>query len=184
MSNEHTPIFVQKDEEPTSVKNNQFFVYTMPKLAGAIDPDFGQKIEDRMGDYVRTELKDIYRKARSHTGCRYSIPTPITDDEKALFNVNMTGLEAEGMKFLQKMVEVNETAYAKYFDEGLFPSSFIDAYSISKGYTKNGVIRNLKEKDYLVPADPVRKMVNGERQYCFRMTDKLKRWYREEKIAQ
>jgi hypothetical protein len=96
----------------------------------------------------------------------------------------MTGLEAEGMKFLQKMVEVNETAYAKYFDEGLFPSSFIDAYSISKGYTKNGVIRNLKEKDYLVPADPVRKMVNGERQYCFRMTDKLKRWYREEKIAQ
>jgi hypothetical protein len=184
MSNEHTPIFVQKDEEPTSDKNNQFFVYTMPKLAGAIDPDFGQKIEDRMGHYVRTELKAVYAKAQSYAGYRYSIPTPITDDEKALFNVNMTGLEAEGMKFLQKMVELSDSAYTKYFDEGLFPSSFIDAYYISKGYTKNGVIRNLKEKNYLEPADPVRKMVNGERQYCFKMTEKLKRWYREEKIAQ
>ena len=184
MSNEHTPIFVQKDEEPTSVKNNQFFVFTMPKLAGEIDPEFGQKIEDRMGHYVRTELRDVYTKAQSYTGCRYSIPTPITDDEKALFNVNMTGLEAEGMKFLQKMVESSGSAFTSFFEEGLFPSSFIDGYSVSKGYTKNGVIRNLKEKNYLEPADPVRKMVNGERQYCFKMTDKLKKWYEEQKIAQ
>ena len=184
MSNEHTPIFVQKDEEPTSVKNNQFFVFTMPKLSGEIDPDFGQKIEDRMGHYVRTELKDVYTKAQSYTGCRYSIPTPITDDEKALFNVNMTGLEAEGMKFLQKMVENSISNFTSFFEEGLFPSSFIDGYSVSKGYTKNGVIRNLKEKNYLEPADPVRKMVNGERQYCFKMTDKLKKWYEEQKIAQ
>ncbi len=184
MSNEHTPIFVQKDEEPTSVKNNQFFVYTMPKLSGEIDPEFGQKIEDRMGHYVRTELRDVYTKAQSYTGCRYSIPTPITDDEKALFNVNMTGLEAEGMKFLQKMVENSISNFTSFFEEGLFPSSFIDGYSVSKGYTKNGVIRNLKEKNYLEPADPERKMVNGERAYCFKMTDKLKKWYEEQKIAQ
>jgi len=29
LSNEATPIFAQKDEEPTSEKNNQFFVYTL-----------------------------------------------------------------------------------------------------------------------------------------------------------
>ncbi len=184
MSNEHTPIFVQKDEEPTSVKNNQFFVYTLPKLEGEIDPDFGQKIEDRMGHYVRTELRNVYMKAQAYAGCRYSIPTPITDDEKALFNVNMTGLEAEGMKFLQKMVEASGSAYTSFFENGLFPSSFIDAFTISKGYTKNGVIRNLKEKDYLVPADPARKMVKGERQYCYQMTDKLKSWYENQKLAQ
>lgn len=184
MSNEHTPIFVQKDEEPTSVKNNQFFVYTMPKLKGEIDPDFGQKIEDRMGHYLRTELKDVYAKAQAHTGCRYSIPTPITDEERSLFNVNMTGLEAEGMKFLQKMVESSSSAFANFFENGLFPNGFIDSYSISKGYTKNGIIRSLKEKGYLDPADPVRKMVNKEREYCYKMTEKLRTWYEKEKIAQ
>lgn len=184
MSNEHTPIFVQKDEEPTSEKNNQFFVYTMPRLAGAIDPDFGQKIEDRMGHYVRTELKDVYTKAKIYTGCRYSIPTPITNEEKALFNVNTTGLEAEGMKFLQKMVEASGAAFTDFFEDGLFPTTFIDAYYISKGYTKNGIVRNLKEKCYLEPADPVRKMVKGKREYCFQMTGKLKTWYAEQKLAQ
>ena len=184
MSNEHTPIFVQKDEEPTSVKNNQFFVYTMPRLKGEIDPDFGKKIEERMGHYIRTELRDVYMRTQSYTGCRYSIPTPITGDEKALFNLNMTGLEAEGMKFLQKMVESSSKSFSVFFEEGLFPSSFIDAYFIGKGYTKNGIIRNLKEKGYLEPTDPVRKMVGGERQYCYKMTDKLKTWYEEQKIAQ
>jgi hypothetical protein len=184
LSNEHTPIFVQKDEEPTSEKNNQFFVYTMPKLKGEIDPDFGVKVEDRLGHYVRTELKAAYEAVKNIPGCRYSIPTPITDEEKALFNVNQTGIEEEGMKFLRKMVERNDEAYVKFFEAGLFPSSFVDSYSISKGYTKNGVIRNLKEKGYLKPADPERKMVKGERQYCFEMTEELKKWYQEQKVAQ
>jgi hypothetical protein len=184
LSNEQTPIFVQKDEEPTSEKNNQFFVYTMPKFTGEIDPDFGQKVEDRLGHYVRTELKAVYESVKALSGCRYTIPTPITDEEKALFNVNQTGLEEEAMKFLRKMVEREDEAYTKFFEEGLFPTTFFDAYFISKGYSKNGVIRNLKEKEWLKPADPIRKMVNKDRQYCFAMTDKLKKWYSEQKIAQ
>ena len=102
LSNEATPIFAQKDEEPTSEKNNQFFVYTMPKFKGEIDPDFGQKVEDRLGHYVRTELKAVYDSVKALTGYRYSIPTPITEEERALFNVNQTGLEEEGMKFLRR----------------------------------------------------------------------------------
>jgi hypothetical protein len=184
LSNEATPIFVQKDEEPTSVKNNQFFVYTIPKFKGEIDPVFGEKIEARLGHYIRTELKNTYETVKDIPGCRYSIPTPITDEEKALFNVNQTGLEEEAMKFLRKMVEREDPAYTTFFEAGLFPSSFVDSYSISKGYTKNGVIRNLKEKGYLKPADPERKMVNLNRQYCFEMTEKLKKWYKEEKTAQ
>jgi hypothetical protein len=184
LSNEQTPIFVQKDEEPASENNNQFFVYTLPKFTGEIDPDFGQKVEDRLGHYVRTELKAVYETVKALSGYRYSIPTPITDEERALFNVNQTGLEEEAMKFLRKMVEREDEAYTKFFEEGLFPTTFFDAYFISKGYSKNGVIRNLKEKEWLKPADPIRKMVNKDRQYCFTMTEKLKKWYSEQKSAQ
>ena len=184
LSNEHTPIFVQKDEEPTSEKNNQFFVYSMPQFKGEIDPDYGDKVEVRLGHYIRTELKTVYEAVKNITGCRYSIPTPITDEERALFNVNMTGLEAEAMKFMVKMVERGDSAYTKFFDKGLFPTSFIDEYNISKGYTKNGVIRNLKEKGYLEPKDAVRKMVDDKRQYCFEMTDKLRKWYQEQQKAE
>jgi hypothetical protein len=184
LSNEVTPIFVSKDEEPTSVKNNQFFVYTMPKLKGEIDPDFGEKITERMGHYIRTELKNIYENVKDIPGCRYSIPTPITDEEKALFNVNQTGLEEEGMKFLRKMVESNDEAFTKFFDKGLFPTSFVDEYNISRGYGRNGVIRNLKEKGWLKPEDTVRKMVNSDKRYCHLMTEKLKKWYQEERTAQ
>jgi hypothetical protein len=58
------------------------------------------------------------------------------------------------------MVERDDEAYTKFFESGLFPSSFIDSFYISKGYTKNGVIRNLKEKGYLEPTDPERKTVS------------------------
>ena len=57
---------------------------------------------------------------------------------------------------------------------GLFPSSFIDSFSIARGYTKNGVIRNLKERGFLDTKDPERPMVGGKREYCFAMTDTLK----------
>ena len=117
-------------------------------------------------------------------GCRYSIPTPVTEEEKALFNVNQTGLEEEAVMSLRKMVECSNDTFVGFFESGLFPSSFVDGYSIAHGYTKNGIVRNLKEKGWLKVTDPVRKMVKSERQYCYEMTEKLKKWYEEQKIAQ
>jgi hypothetical protein len=184
LSNDATPIFVEKHEQPTSEKNNQFFVYSMPKLdPNAIDRDYGFKIEDRLGHYIRTELKVVHESISNNSDYRYSIPTPITDEEKALFNANQTVLEDEAMKFLRKMVEQSDPIIGRFFNVGLFPNEFIDGYTISKGYTRNGVIRALKELDYLAASDPIRKMVNGQRKYCFEMTGKLKMWYRKEKSA-
>ena len=153
MSNEHTPIFVQKDEEPTSERNNQFFVYKMPKLASEIDPDFGQKIEDRLGHYIRTELKAVYETAKAYAGCRYSIPTPISDDERALFNVNMTGLEAEAEKILEKMVSDTGDQYAVFFEAGYLPKQFLNDFVISGRISQNGIVRKLIETGYLLPKD-------------------------------
>ncbi|HKZ41025.1 MAG TPA: primase-helicase family protein, partial [Candidatus Hodarchaeales archaeon] len=180
MSNNHTPIFVRRDELPTSEKNNQFFVHEFPLMNGDLDPEIGQKIEDRLGHYIRTELKTVFAGVEQLKGYRYNIPTPITEAEKALFDVNITALEAEADRFLRKMVTTNDPAMTDFFDLGLFPGSFIDAFSIGRGYTKNGIIRNLKERGYLDATDPVRKMVNKRREYCFQMTEKAVDWLEKE----
>jgi len=186
LSNEHTPIFVEKHELPSDEKNNQFFICLMPKLKGAIDTGLAEKLEDRLGHYVRTELKDVYAEVKDLSDCRYSIPTPITREERALFDVNMTGLEAEADKFIQKMIEDSEAGstseHRKFFLAGWFPSRFLDSYIIAKGYTKNGVVRNLKERGFLDPKDPERPMVGGKREYCFAMTDALKKRLTDEQL--
>lgn len=181
MSNDHTPVFVRREELPTDQNNNQFFVYEFPKLTGPIDPKLPVKIEARLGYYIRTVLKDVFQEVVQLSGCRYMIPTPITDEEKALFDVNVTGLEAEADKFLRKMAESDDEKMIAFFGKGLFPNSFIDLYTIAHGYTKNGVIRNLKERGFLEPTDPIRKMVNGPRQYCYQLTKKAIDWLDEER---
>jgi len=76
------------------------------------------------------------------------------------------------------MIEDSEAGstseYRKFFLAGWFPSRFLDNYTIAKGYTKNGVVRNLKERGFLDPKDPERPMIGGKREYCFAMTDALK----------
>ncbi|MGA2624138.1 MAG: primase-helicase family protein [Bacteroidota bacterium] len=181
LSNEQTPICVEKEELPTDAKNNQFFVYEIPGRTGPLDSKFADKVEERLGYYIRTELKVIYDKVKDYTDCRYSIPTPITETEKALFDLNTTGLDDEAAKFLQKAVENKDEYFEKFFTAGLFPSKFIDSFNIGKGYTKSGVIRKLKELGYLIPRDPVRKMVGDMRTYCFEMTDKFKTWLKEQR---
>ncbi|MBK7260267.1 MAG: hypothetical protein IPI01_21180 [Ignavibacteriae bacterium] len=54
---------------------------------------------------------------------------------------------------------------------------------ISKGYTKNGVIRSMKEKGYLKVTDSFRKMIGDKREYCYEMTGKMKDWYQKELTA-
>jgi hypothetical protein len=50
---------VAKDEKPTSEENNQFFVLDFKRFRGAIDPDMDEKLEARIGHYVRTELQTV-----------------------------------------------------------------------------------------------------------------------------
>lgn len=180
MSNDHTPVFVRREELPTNEKNNQFFVYEFPPRKGEIDPEIDKKIEKRLGHYIRTELKRVFEETKRIQGCRYSIPTPITDAEKALFDVNVTGLEAEADRFLQRMIETDDPVMMKCFRKGYFPSKFIDLYSISRGYGKNGIIRNLKERGYLLPKEMIRPQVDGKKWYSYELTQKALDWMREQ----
>jgi hypothetical protein len=77
LSNSAMPLYVASYEQPTSPEDNQFFVYDFKPFQGKIDPELGQKLEDRIGHYVRTELKAVYDKI-DFTGNRYSIKVPIT----------------------------------------------------------------------------------------------------------
>ncbi len=81
-------------------------------------------------------------------------------------------------KFLERMIDIDVDKYVKFFEEGLFPSTFICSDLISRGYTKNGIIKKLKEKNWLKPTNPARKMVKNDRESCYEMTDNLKEWYK------
>ena len=178
LSNKFTPVYVSKDEQPTSVKNNQFFVYTMPAISlDRIDNQFGDKVVKRLGHYIRSELKTVFDSVKDKTDCRYAIECPITDDEKAVFNVNMTGYDFEVEKFMNRMLETGDQQYTRFFDKGFFPSNFVEEYSITHGYNKLGVIKKLKEKGYLKPTESVQKQFGDKRARCYEMTDKLKAWY-------
>jgi hypothetical protein len=180
MSNKFAPIFVSKDEQPTSAKNNQFFIYTMPVVpTEKIDNQFGEKAVKRLGHYIRTELKMVYESIKDRTDCRYTIECPITEDEKAIFNVNITGYEYEVEKILTKMIDTEDEAYTQFFDLGYFPGDFLNEYTLPHGYTKAGVIKKLKEHDCLKPTDPVQKQVHSRRTRCYEMTPKLRRRYQE-----
>jgi hypothetical protein len=178
MSNKFAPLYVSKDEQPTSVKNNQFFVYTMPVISlDKIDNQFGEKVVKRLGHYLRSELKTVFDSVKEKTDCRYAIECPITEDEKAIFNVNTTGYDYEVEKFMHKMLETDNQQYTRFFANGFFPTDFVGEYDISHGYNKLGVIKKLKEKGYLKATDSVQKQFDDRRLRCHEMTDKFKDWY-------
>jgi len=94
----------------------------------------------RLGHYIRTELKTVFDSVKEKTDCRYAIECPITDDEKAVFNVNMTGYDFEVEKFMNKMLETDDQQFTRFFDRGFFPTDFVEEYRITHGYNKLGVI--------------------------------------------
>jgi len=59
LSNDELPIYVERDEIPTNDQNNQFFVYRLQPHS-TFDADLQQKLIDRLGHYIRTELKSVF----------------------------------------------------------------------------------------------------------------------------
>lgn len=101
---------------------------------------------------------------------------PITAEERALFQDNVTDLEADADKYIQKMVlykaESNGT-YEEFLDSGYVPTQFFKEFDIASRHY-NWVIKNLKKRGYL-EGEPVRMQYGGERHYCYKMTDKLRK---------
>ena len=182
LSNSAIPIYVARDEKPTSESNNQFFVYNFPPFEGPIDPDLDQKLEDRIGHYVRTELKYVFEKIEFN-GNRYSIKTPITDAEAGLFESNMTEEESVAEKMVDKIVTNAAKAtgpYEKFLAQSLVPAEIIsDSIAGSKiGIQK--VFKTLREEGYLEMTESEKKQIDKDRYRCYQMTEKLKQLIEEE----
>ena len=179
LSNSAIPIYVSRDEKPTSEENNQFFVYDFPAFKEAIDPDLDQKLEDRIGHYVRTELKDVFDKIQFN-GNRYSIKTPITEEESGLFESNMTDAEADVEKLIERLMDrISEPSFEKGYKELIklkwMPTKLIEDYKGESKLSTQKLIKQMQEQGYI-------EMTKGEKQTipdsnirlrCRKMTAKL-----------
>jgi hypothetical protein len=99
-TNNLKPMEMEADELQIDDTNNQFFVYEMKP----IDPknrrnDIQNKIKERLGHYIRTELKEVYAQIQADSNSavyRYGIRVPITEEEKRLYGLSKSTLECEG----------------------------------------------------------------------------------------
>jgi len=180
LSNSAIPVYVSRDEKPTSDENNQFFVYEFKPFAGAIDPELDKKLEDRIGHYVRTELKTVF-EGLNFNGNRYSIKTPITAEEAGLFESNVTEAESDIEKLIDRIVDrAAEPSFEKgireLLESGWIPTRLIEDHS---GFTKLAtvkIIKQLQEQEYIKMTESKKLSIKGskERPRCREMTDKLK----------
>jgi hypothetical protein len=104
ISNNKIPIYLKSKEMPTSEKNNQFFVWEFPQLKKNIDGQIKKKFEERIGYWLRTEIKDLFDRLENRPDkheFRYQIRVPITKHERLLFENNRTEIENILDEFLE-----------------------------------------------------------------------------------
>ena len=175
LSNDELPIYVERDELPTDTRNNQFFVYRMKPHSG-FDAKLQEKIIDRLGHYVRSELKSVF-EALNLSAYRYAIDTPITPEEKKLFNNSVTDIEAEA----DRLIDVLETRmtdptwnFYKFTQAGIIPSSFFNDFCQNYKGNKVKVIQNLQKRGYLTN-DPSQhyQQIEKQRPYCYKLGKKV-----------
>lgn len=151
-------------------------VYEFPSISRGMDPKIQEKLVNRLGHYIRTELKAIYDSIGTG-GYRYSIRVPITDEEKALFRDNVTDVEADADLLIQRIIEKSPENgwedYIKFINNGWLPTSFLHQFnSLHNNY--NRIIKNLRKRK-LIKGEQQRKQISDSRQYCYKMTEKLTR---------
>lgn len=175
LTNEAIPMYAAREEAPTNDANNQFFVYEFPDLSATIDPQLSDKILDRLGHYIRTELKTVYDRLDT-AGYRYSISVPITQEEEAMFKSNVTDIEHTADRFIEKLVLGYSSdigsAYHSFIADGYVPVQFFSDYTLSSAPT-NRIVKQLQRTGYLT-TDRERIQKGKERHYCYVMTQKLK----------
>jgi energy-coupling factor transporter ATP-binding protein EcfA2 len=174
-SNEPIPMYVKKEELPTDEANNQFFVFEFKKFESALDNMIQQKLLDRLGHYIRTELRAVYNSLVT-ANFRYSISVPITKEETDLFNSNTTELDFDTELVIQdlsrKMNSTSAFRYRGFIQEKLLPVAYISQWNADITRThRNSIIKQLKRRR-LISADPaVKKQIGGYRESSYIMTD-------------
>jgi energy-coupling factor transporter ATP-binding protein EcfA2 len=178
LSNETIPLYLKKEELPMDESNNQFFVMEFKQFEQEIDNSFQEAFIDRLGHYIRTELKRVYESLDTKK-YRYSIPVPITKEERALFNSNTTEIDLDTDSVIQQLSKryaEREFTYRAFIDKQYLPVAFITDWgsNITKSH-KNSLIKNLKKRRLIDADDPKKIQLNGSRQYCYKMSDEFYR---------
>lgn len=175
MSNSEIPVYVARDEKPTSEENNQFFVYSFKQFSGPIDPEIDKKLEDRIGHYVRTELKHVF-DGLDFSGKRYSIKVPITAEEAGLFESNITEEESEVEKLIDQIVDYAvepKREFTEFLKIRCLPRPLIEQLRSFTSLSVDGHIKQMREQKYLEMDKGQKKQHKGKRVCTYKMTDKL-----------
>ena len=106
-TNDAKPIFLKAKEEPKSENTNNFFIHRVPNVeAKDINEELGTMLEERLGYYVRTELKERFDRLMATRGKnnRYGIPAPITPLTRQLFVSAPSNTEMEAEELARHLV--------------------------------------------------------------------------------
>jgi len=181
LANDNIPLYVNREELPDDERNNQLFVYELPKIeAENRRSDMQKQLIRRLGYYIRTELQTVFNQLliAGMTSNRYSIITPITQAEKELFNDNMTESESYSDNLIQKIM-INrakqtfgdQDKYYHFIEKGFLPVDLIKSdFEIGSHY--NTIIKNLKRRR-LIKGKAEKKQADGSRFYCYEITNKF-----------
>lgn len=171
ISNEMIPLYVEKTEKPADPANNQFFVWEFASLNKTIDGTFSQKLRERLGFYIRTELKTVFDGInKKYT--RYGISVPITPYEEQLFDNNTTNIEAQTDLVLEKIENRNNTFLPNEDQYDLYKLGYL-AYSLIEecatgSIHPNAIIKNLKKRK-IIEQGMVRKQVNKKKYNSYKI---------------
>lgn len=106
-TNDPKPIALKWGEGPRSEKVNNFFIqYCKEVPEGKIDREIKFKLEDRLGHYVRTELKERFEHLSKNRDPRnrYFLAAPITSLADDLYASSMTSVEMEAEELAEILV--------------------------------------------------------------------------------
>jgi hypothetical protein len=127
----------------------------------------------------------VYERVKDRTDCRYSIPVPITAEERSLFDLNKSDLDEEVDKIMDQMHGSYGESFKKFFEAGYLPKVFVANYNLPHKLSKTDIFRRLKERGYCEPSESVddepRPKIDGKRERCLVMTEKMKTWYAGQK---
>jgi hypothetical protein len=140
-------------------------------LNKTIDGIFGQKLRERLGNYIRTELKTVFSGINKNY-TRYGISVPITKYEEQLFDNNTTNIEAQADLVLEKIANRNNTFLPNEDQYELYKLGYL-AYSLIEEYATgsvhpNAIVKNLKKRK-IIEQGMVRKQVNKKKYSSYKI---------------
>ena len=140
-TNDVKPLAVKAEEAPTSPEDNNFFFFKMPKIDGdSRNRNIKNELEERIGHYCRTELKDRYDRVIDNPdlSCRYIIPCPITEFGKEIYVTSKTDLDLVSETLAEMVVNGFTNQYTHEIYGG---NSHIKYSEIAEIARQNGILR-------------------------------------------